>query len=307
MKSLPTEESLGLSPTEEELNSVANLGNDDGDDIPMDDDPLPEPEPEKVVEPEKPKDEAPKTVDLRALQEARNEAREAKQSQRVLEQRLNDVLAMMQRPAQPEAPKAPEVPDVSSDPLKALEWTQAQLRAMQENDARTKEEVETRTREETEYQAVMNQVQGQWQQASQVDPTLPKMYDGLRESMGKELIALGYTQQAAVEQLNQIERSYVSYSHQTGIPIADIVRNVAAARGVSVQPQQAQGGQRQQIDPRALADSQQRHMSLSDAPGGEAPPVMDAKALARMSDKEFKAWMGKKGNDAKFEEIMGKS
>ena len=57
---------------------------------------------------------------------------------------------------------------------------------------------------------------------------------------------------------------------------------------------------------RAVADAQLRHQSLSDAPGGETIAPLDAKALARMSDKEFKAWMSKKGNEAKFDEIMGR-
>lgn len=312
-KTLPTEESLGLSPTEEELNSVSNIGNEPDDDIPLDnDDPAPEPlkaeaEPAKSdADPNKPKEE-PKTVDLRALQEARNEAREAKQSQRVLEQRLNDVLAMMQRGNAPERqePTKPSVPG-ADDPLARLNWTADQLVAMQREQQERDREEQRRAQEEQEYQQIQSRVAAEFEAASQADPSLPTLYNGLRESMGKELMALGYTQQQAIQYLNQTERSYVQYSYQTGIPVADLIRNVAAARGVAAQVAQAQqGGQKSQIDPKALAASQQRHMSLSDAPGGEAPPALDAKALARMSDKEFKAWMSQKGNEAKFDQIMG--
>jgi hypothetical protein len=56
----------------------------------------------------------------------------------------------------------------------------------------------------------------------------------------------------------------------------------------------------------AVAAAQQRHQSLSDAPGGETIAPLDAKALAKMSDKEFKAWMSKKGNEQKFDEMMGR-
>jgi hypothetical protein len=55
----------------------------------------------------------------------------------------------------------------------------------------------------------------------------------------------------------------------------------------------------------AVAAAQQRHQSLSDAPGGEGIAPMDAKALAKMTDKQFKAWMSQKGNEEKFDQIMG--
>lgn len=312
-RSLPTEESLGLSPTEEELNSVSQIGSaaEDGDDIPLDtDDNSASVEAAAAVdaEPTTPtKPEEPKTVDLRALQEARNEAREAKQSNRVLEQRLNDVLAMMQRGnvAEKQEPTKPAIPG-SDDPLARLNWTADQLVAMQQDQQERAQAEQRRVQEEQEYQQIQSRVAADFEAASQTDPSLPALYNGLRESMGKELMALGYSQQQAIQHLNQTERGYVQYSYQTGIPVADLIRNVAAARGVAAQAAPVQqGGQKSQVDPKALAASQQRHMSLSDAPGGEAPPVMDAKALARMSDKEFKAWMSQKGNEAKFEQIMG--
>lgn len=308
-RTIPTEESLGLSPTEEELNSVVNIGNEpEDDDIPLSDDPAPEPgkaaQEQSDPEGEKPKEE-PKTVDLRALQEARNEAREARQSNRILEQRMNDMLAMMQRgnPPATEA-KQPEVPRWDQDPLKAGQWTQEQLLAMVQKQEEDRQQAEQRQRDEQAYQAIQSRVAAEYEAESKADPTLPQMYDKLRESMGKELLALGYTQQQAIEHLNQTERGYVQYAYQTGIPVADLIRNVATARGIVIQPQAPAG--KPAVDPKAIADAQQRHMSLSDAPGGEAPPALDAKALARMSDKEFNAWLSKKGNEAKFEEIMGK-
>jgi len=103
-RSTVTESDLGLEVTEEEMAAPPAPADDNDDDISLhDDDPAPEPkapEPDKVAEPTKA--EEPKTVDVRALQEARAEAREAKQRATLLEQRWNDFLAGSQQQTKPE-------------------------------------------------------------------------------------------------------------------------------------------------------------------------------------------------------------
>lgn len=316
-RTLPTEESLGLSPTDEELGTVSSPI-DDGDDIPQDDDPpaqvLAKPgddkEPakadDKPAEPDATKPaEDPKMVDVRAVQEARAEAREAKQRAAILEQRWNDYLAAQAQPKQVE-PEKPAIPG-PDDPMARLNWTAEQLVAMQEAQQKTAAEQAEAQRQAAIYQEAYSKVDAEYTAAMQTDPTLPEAYNALRKSQGEELLALGYTIPQAKAELDRIEQQHVMYVTQRGISIADHIKQLATVRGW--RPAQAaianQAPTAPKTDLAAVAAAQQRHQSLSDAPGGEGIAPLDAKALAKMSDKEFKAWMSKKGNEAKFDQIMG--
>jgi hypothetical protein len=249
-RTMPTEDSLGLSPTEDELTTSVQV---EDPDIEINDEPPPvlsvakpgdaktpapsddEPpaDPQKPVDPAKPED--PKMVDVRAVQEARAEAREAKQRAAVLEQRWNDFIAFQQQPQRQPEPEAPTVPG-PDDPMGRLNWTAEQIIAIQEQQQRTATEQAQAQRQEQAYKETEAAIVADYNAAAATDPT----------------IAQAYTDLAAV------------------------------------------------------AAAQQRHQSLSDAPGGETIAPLDAKALAKMSDKEFKAWMSKKGNEQKFDEMMGR-
>lgn len=310
-RTLPTEESLGLSPTDEELGTSVTV--DDGDDIPLNDDepnvqtlakPGDEREPEKA-EDDKPQEkptEDPKMVDVRAVQEARAEAREARQRAAVLEQRWNDFLAAQQAPKQAE-PERPAIPP-ADDPMARLNWTAEQIAAMQEQQRQSAADQARYQQEEAAYQEAFQRVDAEYVAAKQADPTLDEAYNALRKSQGEELLALGYSIPQAKQELDRMERQHVLYVTQRGISIAEHIKNLARVRGW--QPAQAAiAPQAPKTDLAAVAAAQQRHQSLSDAPGGEGIAPLDAKALARMSDKDFKAWMSKKGNEAKFDQIMG--
>lgn len=313
-RTLPTEESLGLSPTEEELATISTRSMDDDissdDEFPVLDTAKPGAEPEPVkAEAEKPAQEKPtedpKMVDVRAVQEARAEAREARQRAAVLEQRWNDFLAAQQPPKQAE-PEKPSMPS-ADDPMARLNWTAEQIVAMQEAQQRELAERTRQQQEDAQYQEAFAKVDADYAAAAQADPTLPEAYNALRESQGKELLALGYTIPQAKAELDRIERQHVMYVTQRGISIADHIKNLAAVRGWRAPQAAPQPAATPKTDLAAVAAAQQRHQSLSDAPGGEGVAPLDAKALARMSDKEFKAWMSKKGNEAKFDQIMGAS
>ena len=322
-RTLPTEESLGLSPTEDELNTAATV--DDGDDIPISDEnepalapakPGPEqktkaddqpgdkqPEPAPQPDPNKPAED-PKTVDVRALQEARAEAREAKQRAAVLEQRWNDYLAAQSAPKPQEKPA--EVIPGPDDPMGRLNWTAEQIIAFNERQAKEAQEREQQSAQEREFQQAFTRVNADYEAAAQTDPTLNEAYNALRESQGKELLALGYSIPEAKAELDRIERQHVMYVAQRGISIANHIKNLAQVRGWQAKaPEPAPAPVPAKTDLAAVAAAQQRHQSLSDAPGGEGIAPMDAKALAKMTDKQFKAWMSQKGNEEKFDQIMG--
>lgn len=313
MARTPTEADFGLEVTEEEMAVAPPTVENDDDDIGHgDDDPAPEPvkaepakadpEPAKVAEPAK-ADEG-KTVDLRALQEARAEAREAKQQAKLMEDRWNAFLAGSQQQAKPPVAEAPAVPKFGTDPIRAGEWTQDQLIAMLEAQKAEREQTATQQREEQEFQATAQPIIQDYEIAKQADPTVDIAYNALRESQGKELLAMGYTIPQAKGELDRMEREHIKFVASRGIPIADYIKALASARGWNPTAQVATAPAK--TDLRAVAETQQRHQSLSDAPGGEAVPPLDAKALARMSDKDFKSWMSKKGNEDRFDDIMGR-
>jgi hypothetical protein len=321
-RTLPTEESLGLSPTEDELNTSVTV--DDGDDIPIGDDenepalapakPGPEQKtkaddeppadkPADTPQPDKPA-EPPKMVDVRAVQEARAEAREARERANLLESRWNEFLAAQKAP-QPEAKPAPVIPG-PDDPMGRVNWTTEQWIAFNAEREQERQQREQQTAQEREFNQAFTKVNADFEAAAATDPTLNQAYNALRESQGKELLALGYSIPEARAELDRIERQHVMYVAQRGISIADHIKNLAQVRGWQAKaPEPTPAPVPAKTDLAAVAAAQQRHQSLSDAPGGEGIAPMDAKALAKMTDKQFKAWMSQKGNEEKFDQIMG--
>jgi hypothetical protein len=168
-------------------------------------------------------------------------------------------------------------------------------------------QAETRQRTETQQrQAIMSTASAEFEQAQKLDPEIKPIYDALFTSFAREIEFFpGLTLEQRRQQIADTEFSHIAYAKQNNIPLADYIRGLAAARGVQITQTSPQPAPQKKTDMAAVAASQQRHQSLSDAPGGDAPAPLDAKALAKMSDKDFKAWISKRGNEQKFDEIMG--
>lgn len=310
-RTLPTEESLGLSPTDDELSTAAPQDDDVSvsDDDPSGTPDLAEPGASQTAAADKPaekpaeaeKVEDPKMVDVRAVQEARAEAREAKQRAAVLEQRWNDYIALQAQPKPAEAPK--EVIPGPDDPVARLNWTTEQLVALREQRERETTERAEAQRQQQAWSQTVAKVSGEYEAAVAADPSLTAAYDKLRESQGKEFLAMGLSVPEAKAELERLEQQHIAYVAQRGLNIGTYIKQLAEARGwQAAAPTPTQNGK---TDLAAVAAAQQRHQSLSDAPGGETVAPLDAKALAKMTDKQFKDWMSRKGNEAKFDEIMG--
>lgn len=298
----PTEESLGLGPSEAEL--ASNAAPDDDISLADDVEQQQQPEAEQAKAPEPKPGEEAKTVDLRALQEARNEAREARSEAKILAQRWDAFLAGQNKPAQP-AQQAPAIPKFNEDPLAAGQWTQDQIIAQNERIETQRRETEQTQRAEQEFQQVFQRVDADYTEAVKIDPSINQAYDALRESQGKELLAMGLTIPQAQQELAKMEREHIQYVASRGINIGTYVKALAEARGWRPGAAPVPAVPQVKTDLAALANTQQRHQSLSDAPGGEAVQPLDAKAIARMTDKQFKAFMEGKGNSAKLDEILG--
>lgn len=311
-RSTPTEESLGLTPTDEEIGtSISPI--DDGDDISLDDDPTPVVEAApvvvkgdaKAVDPLDPaaKPEDPKTVDLRALQEARAEAREAKQRNALLEARTNEMLAMFNRQNAPAEtkPAVAEIPP-EDDVVGRINWLVGQFQQQSQQSA---EERQTKAQQSERDQTLgrLGNLENAFRAAAP-DYDEAVRFAGQSREAELELMYPTSTKEQREQAVLQEWDGIVKQSIQAGVNPAEQVYKFAKMRGFTgAAPVPAQ---QQQPNLAAVAAAQQRHQSLSDAPGGETIAPLDAKALGRMSDKDFKAWMSKKGNEAKFDEIMGR-
>ena len=115
---------------------------------------------------------------------------------------------------------------------------------------------------------------------------------------------MGYTIPQAQQELARLEREHVQYVAHRGLNIGEYIKAMASARGWQpTAPAAAAPAVTRDLG--AVAASQARHMSLSDANGGEVAAPVDAKALANMTQKQFNAWMAKNGNSKALDELMG--
>lgn len=300
---------MGLEPTEDELaTTVAHEGDDDVqlDPGPVEDGPdATEKTPDPAAEPTG----EPKTVDLRALQEARASERELRQQNTVLMGRLNEVISAMSQTRQPQAApqQEPSGPPPADDPFARLNWLVDQFQVQQTASAEQQQAMARQQAERSEHEQFVGRVRVAEEAFKKSTPDFDQAVEFARQARDAELALLypmstpDQRQQAIYQDWANVARSAL----QAGMDPAAQIYKFAQARGYTGAAAAPNAGQQQAIDPRAMAERQQRHMSLSDAPGGERAQPVDAKALANMTDKQFKAWMSQKGNEAKFDEIMG--
>jgi hypothetical protein len=328
-KRTPTEEEAGIALTADELAVInappAEAAPDDypegGDPDPVETETAPDPEPAKAAE--QPKQERPPGfVDERALQESRAKEKEARAREKLLEERFNTLLEVVNRTtAKPAEAKqeAPAKPDLLQNPIEFIDFglkdvndrlAKIEGTAAEQQSARQAEEAEQR-----EVEAALQVARPQFNEAAAADPTIGQTHSALLESIAREIawqnrIPLDNTatpqqREYLQRELTKIENAHIKYAVSTGQNVVDYMKGFAASRGVSaVQPQQAPTPEPKTIAERRSA--QQRHQSLSDAPGSEAPTKLSVKDIAKMSPKEYAALVKKIG-DAGMDELMGAS
>lgn len=304
-----SEDDMGLAPSEAEMATTTQVVDDDislADDV-VEEQPRVEAEPAPAEQ--KPAED-PGKVDIRALQEARAESREARQRAAVLEQRWNDFLAGQQAQPKQEQPRAePEIPDPDTDPQGAIKFATQFIRDLKTAQQRAGEEHTRRTTEQSAFASAFSRVNGELAETTKADPTVTEAHTALRTSWAQEYAALGYQQHEIAQAITHLENEHIAYIAQNNLRPGDYLKSLAGARGW--QPKAAAPAApaapvaQQQPSVATLRQTQQRHMSLSDAPGGAAPAPLDAKAIAKMSDKDFKAFMRTKGAESKLDEVLG--
>lgn len=247
---------------------------------------------------------APKTVPLAALTKTRQEVKEAKaraadleRQNAILADRWNQALRAQEQQNQPESEAEPEVPG-PDDPVARINWIAEQI----QNGQRQAKETAAQQEQRQAFERLSNAVNADYSATIKEDPEVVDAHNAMRKSVGEELLAMGYTQEQAIQEINRIENQHLVYVGQNGLKIGPYLKSLAKARGWAPKP--AEVPKDPAADLEKLAEAVENSTSLSSA-GGGAPKVLDAAAIANMKPDEFEVWLGKPGNQAKFRKLAG--
>lgn len=245
----------------------------------------------------------------RALLQAQ-EVRQARLEER--QNALNEAWTRGQQAQQRQAAPEPEaIPDVNQDPLAAIAWTQAQIRADREARAQAEREwgeqsqrQQAQTAEQQAAQAEWQQaypaVTAYWEQAAAANPQINDAYNALRQSYAAELKRLGWHGQHDIgAELNRIETGHILNCYRSGTPIDEFVLGLAESRGwkpkdPDAEPEVQNGKANENADTlKRLAKAQDASDTLSGMGGGAGGNKISLETLDRMPAKEFNALIAK--------------
>lgn len=266
-------------------------------------------------EPKKQEPEEPKTVDIRALQEARAENRELRERHARLEERTNfilDRLNGMQKTEDKPKDEDPE-PNPDEDFVAHHAWLARQFKAMKDADAQRTAEWQ-RQQEETSRNNQMEQaIWDAWNQDSaryaQENADFQNAAKWLADTRNAQLTAIGQidqrmsSQRARDQQINAELRQIVIAAAQQNRSPAEVVYQFAQSYGYKPTEPGVKKDPAEEV--KAIAERQERHMSLSNVQGGEAPKQLTAKDLANMSEAAFRKLMSNPAKAAEIDKIMG--
>lgn len=290
--------------TEDEIAASAQPQEAESTIVESSDDAATQPDPATDKEPQPPQ---PQTVDVRAVQEARAENRQLKDEYKRLQERTDQLLQHFMRQngqsAQQE-PQQPEIPDEDTDPLAVVTWLKNHVLTERQQREAEQQRQQIAVQQQQQFQAMFAEVDNEYRHAVAADPTVEQAYNHALQSYANEMDVLGLhpvqKQQQIQQYLNSFITNYAQMARTRGISVADYVKNVAKARGWADTQQRATPD-----NVRRIAEQQERHMSLSDASGGEAPKPLDAKTLASMPESQFRKLMSDPSRARMVDEIMG--
>lgn len=251
-----------------------------------------------------------------ALHQARMQAQQAQQQLLALQARTNAILAAQQ-------PQAAELPDLDEDPVGYVRGLEARLRQFEDE------------RNENVFNSRIDNAMMQDEASFRAyTPDYDAASEHYVQSRAQELLAL-YTPQQAQSIMMQEARQMAQEAWQRGIPAAQMVYQLAHARGYQpgAAPQTpptafAPPAAPQQPQPAAIAPQpspapvnapvltpaavvaaaqagQAATRTLSTGAGAPATAQLNAEALLNMSDEEFENYLrlGTKGANARFAAI----
>lgn len=307
----------GLTPEEISAMSGEREVVDDGPEI--EDAPLAVEQPAAVEQPEVQADK-PQMVDVRALQEARAEARQAKEeSARVKaeQQLLSERLALInERLKAKDEPPPPAAPTKDEDYLgfvdHKLETVEQRLQRYED----AEKQREAGVTAEREFEMVVDRAGNYLAAATAQKPELREAFDfavqGMRSQIAARFGDRLNTDQAARNEAEQIWKlSWKALAERMPADpsaAAEYVLSNARYYGYGYQTPQPSPAPvpvtQQKPTPQELAERQERHMSLSSIAGGEAPQALSLESIAKMSASEFNKLVEKIGDEG-VDKLMG--
>jgi hypothetical protein len=260
----------------------------------------------------------PKMVDVRAVQEARAEARAAREEiARIrseeaaergrLQERIDAINAAIAKQNEPPPPKTP---GMEEDPIAHIEHRF--MTQQQKLDALEKQSVEREQAAKQEYERnlVVDRAGAYLNEAiatkAEVQDAFNFAVDGLRSEIAEYLKPYNLPpERFAAEAEKQFRSSLYQMAQRmpaNPVQAAEYVMRNARYYGYGYQaPQQTQ---QTRPTPQQLQEKQDRHMSLSNISGGEAPQALSLESIAKMSDADFHALAAKIG-DKGLDKLMG--
>lgn len=228
--------------------------------------------------------------------EAERKAQEASERAIRLEERLQAIIEAQQGPKQPEQQPNPadEVPN-ENDPIAILNWARKELMDRKTREAEEAKQRETQTREQQAWNEVIATVQKDYNATVEKDPSLVEAHNAWRNSLGQELLAMGYSQAQAIEEVNRQENAHIGYVYQTNQNVGEYIKKMAGIRGWAPKP--AEPASDPKNDMNAIAkreEARQASMSLGKSGGATADiGKITPQQIAEMSDEEFAAYREK--------------
>lgn len=271
-------------------------------------------------------------VPKQALEEARLEMKREREARERAEANFQRFLDRWQAEqdratAGADADEEPDLgPDPEVDPVGAVKWMRDQ-KAREFAEAKQRQQAE---QSGTQVQRIVAEQASRFSQVKAQHPVLDQAYKHLIESVAGENALYGVSGIDLTNRVHQWEAQVAQWAHQKGLPIEDVIWNLAQRRGFRPpegQPQPAAGDDGGRAEPAKdqqrdaqgrfvspeqekaarLAESQERNGSLSQASG---VPVerMSAKDLGKMSEDEmwntFEKFSRRKGGK-EFDRAMG--
>jgi hypothetical protein len=245
------------------------------------------------------------------LKEAKEQLQRFQEFQRDIATKLAEARAQAQQPQQQEAPQPEEIPDENEDPMALLAWAKKELLARKEQEQRQQQMSE----QERRIQEFSADVAREFDTQAAADPDAQESFQFLQAALQHEW----KTVHAPLRKISfeDFQRKMIldhsAYARQNRIPIANYVKNLAAARGWSpgllkkLQEQQQQapaddGALEKQIaQVEKVAKAQSTNVSLGKSSSGDSELTLAS--LAKMSGAELEKLAEK--NPALFEKLTG--
>ncbi|MEV5407189.1 hypothetical protein AB0L20_32265 [Streptomyces albidoflavus] len=213
-----------------------------------------------------------------------------------LEERTNQILQRMQSPPQPQAPVEEPPPRPEDDIFGAVAHQAKTLDELRRDADQRKKVDEERARVGAVFDAANRKI-AEFQATA---PDYSAAYSHLLHSRKEELQMLGYTHDQIEQTLFNDELGIAARALQANKNPGEVIYNLAKQRGYAVKAAAPAATPAEQIA--KTADVQARSMTLSSGGGSPVPVTLDARTVARMSEKEFAALMAK--NPEALEKLM---